>query len=144
MSRKLCQLSYTPYWSSWLVGKFFDVFPFTVCIQKLQIALADDVHVSVRYALDVRVCDFLRPFEGLVFKNQDILFHMVSSVASMDCSHQSGPSLIISTSKLLNLTSLTGLFRAFRAASCSAHRIATAFMPPKPASSARGLWLLSG
>ena len=44
----------------------------------------------------------------------------------------------------LHITSLTGLFRAFRAASCSAHRIATAFMPPKPASSARGLWLLSG
>ena len=38
----------------------------------------------------------------------------------------------------LHITSLTGLFRAFRAASCSAHRIATAFMPPKPASSARG------
>ena len=44
----------------------------------------------------------------------------------------------------LHITSLTGLFRAFRAASCSAHRIATAFMPPKPASSAQGLWLLSG
>ena len=38
----------------------------------------------------------------------------------------------------LHITSLTGLFRAFRAASCSAHRIATAFMPPKPASFARG------
>ena len=38
----------------------------------------------------------------------------------------------------LHITSLTGLFRAFRAASCSAHRIATAFMPPKPASSAQG------
>ena len=40
---------------------------------------------------------------------------------------------------LLRLTSLTGLFRAFRAASCSAHRIATAFMPPKPASFSRGI-----
>ena len=39
---------------------------------------------------------------------------------------------------LLNLTDPTGLFRAFRAASCSAHRIATAFMPPKPASFVRG------
>lgn len=39
----------------------------------------------------------------------------------------------------LNLTSLTGLFRAFRAASCSAHRIATAFMPPKLASFSRGI-----
>ena len=38
----------------------------------------------------------------------------------------------------LHITSLTGLFRAFRAASCSAHRIATAFMPPKPASFSRG------
>lgn len=38
----------------------------------------------------------------------------------------------------LHITNLTGLFRAFRAASCSAHRIATAFMPPKPASSAQG------
>lgn len=46
----------------------------------------------------------------------------------------SGPVFCVLTSPIL-----PGLFRACRADSCSAHRIATAFMPPKPASSERGV-----